>query len=83
MMYIKHITNLIYILNGENNMKKNLPTNIKSKASRKTYYMVQNIISDRYEAALSKTTDKETHRRLKEQFNKDIQDTIDYYVNME
>ena len=62
---------------------KNLPTNIKSKALRKTYYMVQNIISDRYEAALNKTTDKETRRQLKEQFNKDIRDTIDYYVNME
>ena len=64
-------------------MKKHLPSDIKSKALRKIYYMVQNIISDRYEAALSKTTDKETRRQLKEQFNKDIQETIDYYCRME
>lgn len=64
-------------------MKKNLPSDIKSKALRDTYYMVQNIIAERYEADLNKTTDKETRRQLKEKFNKDIRDTIDYYVNME
>lgn len=64
-------------------MKKNLPSDIKTTALRDTYYMVQNIIADRYETDLSKTTDKETRRRLKDKFNKDIQDTIDYYVNME
>lgn len=62
---------------------KNLPSNIKSKSLRDTYYTVQNIIADRYEAALKTATDKETRRQLKEKFNKDIQDTIDYYVNME
>ena len=64
-------------------MKKNLPSDIKSKALRSTYYTVQNILAERYEAALNTTTDKETRRQLKEQFNKDIRDTIDYYVNME
>lgn len=58
---------------------KNLPSDIKSKALRDTYYTVQNIIAERYEAALSKTTDKETRKALKEKFNKDIQ----YYCNME
>lgn len=62
---------------------KNLPSNIKSKTLRDAYYTVQNIISDRYEVALKTATDKETRRQLKEKFNKDIQDTIDYYVNME
>lgn len=63
-------------------MKKNLPSDIKSKALRDTYYMVQNIISERYEAALSKTTNKDIRKALKEKFNKDIQDTINYYVNL-
>lgn len=64
-------------------MKKNLPTDIKSKALRETYYTVQNILARRYEDALSKTTNKEVRRALKDKFNKDLQDTIDYYVNME
>ena len=59
-----------------------LPSNIKSKSLRDTYYMVQNIIAERYERALNATTDKETRRRLTEQFNKDIRDTINYYVNL-
>ena len=64
-------------------MKKNLPSDIRSKALRDTYYTIQNIISDRYEDALKTTTDQETRRTLKEKFNKDLQDTIDYYVNLE
>jgi predicted DNA-binding protein YlxM (UPF0122 family) len=62
---------------------KNLPTDIKSKALRDTYYTVQNLLAERYEAALKTTTNKEIRRQLKEKFNKDIQDTIDYYCNME
>lgn len=61
----------------------NLPSNIKSKALRETYYTVQNILARRYEAVLSKTTNPNIRKALKEQFHKDIQDTIDYYVNME
>ena len=63
-------------------MKKNLPSDIKSKSLRDTYYTVQNIIAERYEKALSATADKETSRRLTEQFNQDIRDTITYYVNL-
>ena len=59
-----------------------LPSNIKSKSLRDTYYMVQNIIAERYESALSTTTDKETRKRLTEQFNQDIKNTIAYYVNL-
>lgn len=62
---------------------KNLPSDIKSKTLRETYYTVQNIIAGRYEDALSKTTNKEVRMALKEKFHKDLQDTIDYYVNME
>ena len=64
-------------------MKLNLPSAIKSKALRKTYYTVQNILAERYDAALEKATDKETRRQLKDKFYKDIRDTIGYYVNME
>ena len=59
-----------------------LPSDIKSKSLRDTYYMVQNIIAERYERALNATTDKETRRRLTEQFNRTIRDTIAYYVNL-
>ena len=59
-----------------------LPSDIKSKALRDTYYKVQSIIAKRYESALQTTADKETRRRLTEQFNQDIRDTINYYVNL-
>ena len=60
-----------------------LPSDIKSKSLRDTYYKVQNIIAERYERALRATADKETRKRLTEQFNQDIRDTIDYYVKLE
>lgn len=60
-----------------------LPSDIKSKSLRDTYYMVQGIIAERYERALGAAADRETRKRLKEQFNQDIRDTINYYVNME
>ena len=63
-------------------MKKNLPSDIKSKSLRDTYYMVQEIISKRYEATIKNISDKEIRRQLKDKFNKDIQDTIDYYVSL-
>ena len=59
-----------------------LPSDIKSKSLRDTYYMVQNIIAKRYESALNATSDKETRKRLTEQFNQNIKDTIAYYVNL-
>ena len=59
-----------------------LPSEIKSKSLRRTYYAVQGIIAERYERALRATADKETRRRLTEQFNQDIRDTIAYYVNL-
>ena len=59
-----------------------LPTDIKYKALRDTYYTVQSIIAKRYESALSATTDRETRKRLTEQFNRDIRNTINYYVNL-
>ena len=59
-----------------------LPSEIKSKALRATYYTVQNIIAKRYESALEATADKETRRRLTEQFHRDIRDTINYYANL-
>ena len=59
-----------------------LPSEIKLKALRDTYYTVQSIIAKRYERALKATTDKEARRRLTEQFNRDIKDTINYYVNL-
>ena len=59
-----------------------LPSDIKSKALRDTYYKVQNIIAERYESALRATADKDTRKRLTEQFNQDIRDTIAYYVNL-
>lgn len=64
-------------------MKKNLPTDIKSKALRDTYYTVQNILAKRYDADLSKTTNPNIRKALKEQFQREIRDAIDYYVNME
>lgn len=64
-------------------MKTNyLPTDIKSKALRETYYKVQKIISDRYENALKFTCNKNDKRALKEQFNKELRDTINYYVEL-
>ena len=59
-----------------------LPSDIKSKSLRDTYYTVQSIIAERYEHALNATTDKETRKRLTEQFNRDIKNTIVYYVNL-
>ena len=63
-------------------MKKNLPSDIKSKALRETYYMVQKVIADRYDCALSKTTNPEMRQKLKEQFQNTLQDTINYYTYM-
>ena len=60
-----------------------LPSDIKSKSLRDTYYMVQNIIAKRYERALNATADKEARKRLTEQFNCNIKDTIAYYVKLE
>ena len=59
-----------------------LPSDIKSKALRDTYYKVQSILAERYEKALSASTDKDTRKCLTEQFNRDIRDTIEYYVNL-
>ena len=59
-----------------------LPSEIRSKSLRRTYYTVQGIIAERYERALRATADKETRRRLTEQFHQDIRDTISYYVNL-
>ena len=60
-----------------------LPSDIKSKSLRDTYYTVQNIIAKRYESALRATADKDTRKRLTEQFNQNIRDTIAYYVKLE
>ena len=59
-----------------------LPSEIKSKSLRRTYYKVQGIIAERYERALEATADRETRRRLTEQFHQNIRDTISYYVNL-
>lgn len=59
-----------------------LPTDIKSSALRDAYYQVQKIMSDRYEANLRAITDRDARRKLKEQFNKELKATINYYVNM-
>lgn len=59
-----------------------LPSDIKSKSLRNTYYTVQKIIADRYEKALKSTNDKSVKRELTKQFNDEIRDTIRYYVEL-
>lgn len=63
-------------------MQKYLPSDIKSPALRRAYYTVQKIIADRYEKALKATRDKTIARDLTARFNREIRDTINYYVNM-
>lgn len=64
------------------NNKPNLPSDITSKSLRDTYYTVQKIISDKYERDLKQAKDNTTARKLTERFNKDIRETINYYVNL-
>ena len=63
-------------------MKNYSPSDIKSPALREIYYSVQNSLADRYDKALKVTHDKETRRKLTEQFNAEIKDAISYYVNL-
>ena len=67
---------------GEQIMKNYLPSDIKSSALREIYYSVQKSLEERYDKALKVTHDKNTRRKLKEQFNAEIKDAINYYVNL-
>ena len=85
-MNMKSIKTFIHNINiniiGDQIMQNYLPSDIKSPALRKIYYDVQKTLEDRYEKALKVTHDKNTRRKLTEQFNAEIKDAINYYVNL-
>lgn len=63
-------------------MQNYLPTDIHSNALRATYYNVQKILSDRYEKLLKMAPDKHTRQIIVENFNREIRETINYYVGL-
>lgn len=63
-------------------MQNYLPSDIKSQALRSAYYAVQKIISDRYERALKSSSNKSDKRAIVENFNREIRETINYYVGL-
>lgn len=61
---------------------KHLPSDITSEALRNTYYVCQKAIEDQYNRQLAKCKTKVKRQIIVDEFKQQIQDTIDYYVNL-